>query len=309
LHAQRNSRCDTQRPFKYEVWWQAYADFPSVVRTVWRVKMPGQDTWSNVKSKLKSSQSACRQWRKTHSNPTEALILQKTSVLGVLQEEANEESMGLVKSLQVEINDLIEIEDLKWRQRAKQNWLKHGDKNSKFFHACVNHRRRNNMLLKIQNLEGGMCSNQMVVEEAFMSYFKGVFWSNGIDNVELCLSEMPRRIYEEMNCRLLQPCTSKEAGIALQQMGPFKAPGPDGFSAAFYQQNWPSIGNEVCSAISDFIQLGHMDGEINSTNIVLIPKKTNPVSVKDFRPISLCNVICKLTYFFKKKINRCLYYF
>jgi hypothetical protein len=204
LQDQRNCRRDRQRPFKYEVWWQAYANFPRVVRTVWRVKMPGRDSWSNVKSKLMSSQSACRQWRKTRSDPTEALISQKTSALGVLLEEADEESLGLVKSLQVEINDLIELEDLKWRQRAKQNWLKHGDKNSKFFHACVNHKRRNNMLLKIQNLEGGMCSGQMAVEEAFfMYYFKGVFRSNGIENVEFCLSQMPRRISEEMNCRLL----------------------------------------------------------------------------------------------------------
>ncbi|XP_062172125.1 uncharacterized protein LOC133877747 [Alnus glutinosa] len=117
LHAQRNGSRVRQRPF-YEVWWQAYADFPRVVRTVWRVKMLRRDTWSNVKSKLMSSQYACRQWRKTHSDPTEALILQKTSVLGVLQEEADEESMVLVKSLQLEINDLIELKDLKWRQRA-----------------------------------------------------------------------------------------------------------------------------------------------------------------------------------------------
>jgi hypothetical protein len=70
----------------------------------------------------------------------------------------------------VEINDLIELEDLKWRQRSKQNWLKHGDKNSKFFHACVNHRRQNNMLLKIQNLEGGMCSGQMAVEGIYVLF-------------------------------------------------------------------------------------------------------------------------------------------
>jgi len=84
-------------------------------------------------------------------------------------------------------------------------------------------------------------------------------------------------------------------GIALQQMGPLKASGPDGFSATFYQQNWPSIGKEVCFAVSDFIRLGHMDWEIDRINIVLIPKKTNPMLVKDFRPISLCNVIYKLT--------------
>jgi hypothetical protein len=82
--------------------------------------MPRRDFWSNVKSKLMSSQSACRQWRKTHSDPTEALISQKTNALGVLQEEADEESLGLVKSLQEEINDLIELEDLKWRQRASK---------------------------------------------------------------------------------------------------------------------------------------------------------------------------------------------
>jgi hypothetical protein len=37
-----------------------------------------------------------------------------------------------------------------------------------------------------------------------------------------------------------------------------------------------------------------MDEEVNLTYIVLIPKKNNPVSV-NFQPISLCNVLYKIT--------------
>jgi hypothetical protein len=106
---------------------------------------------------------------------------------------------------------------------------------------------------------------------------------------------LSRKITSEMNAQLLQPCTPEEVSTTLQNMGLFKASGPDGFLAAFYQHNWARIGDEVCHAISNFISLGYMDVEINTTHIVLVPEKPNPTLMTDFRPISLCNVIYRLT--------------
>ena len=77
-------------------------------------------------------------------------------------------------------------------------------------------------------------------------------------------------------------------------MDPMKAPGPDGFSKEFFQQNWEMVGPRVCSAVMKFLNNAEMEGAINSTNIVLIPKIKNPRCVSDFRPISLCNVFYKL---------------
>lgn len=43
-----------------------------------------------------------------------------------------------------------------------------------------------------------------------------------------------------------------------------------------------------------FLNRGGLPEGINHTTIVLIPKVKNPQNIKEFRPISLCNVVYKL---------------
>lgn len=50
----------------------------------------------------------------------------------------------------------------------------------------------------------------------------------------------------------------------------------------------------MTNAVINFFEDGIMPEGINETVIVLIPKGNNPQSIKDYRPISLCNVINKV---------------
>lgn len=46
--------------------------------------------------------------------------------------------------------------------------------------------------------------------------------------------------------------------------------------------------------VRKFFETGHIDQNLHSTNIALIPKKKNPMCMTDLRPNSLCNVVYKI---------------
>jgi len=76
-------------------------------------------------------------------------------------------------------------------------------------------------------------------------------------------------------------------------MNPYKAPGPDGFEASFYQQHWTILKEQLYAAIKDFFGSGKLLKEFNHAFIALIPKVDNPETTSQFRPISLCNTFYK----------------
>lgn len=93
---------------------------------------------------------------------------------------------------------------------------------------------------------------------------------------------------------LCAPFTAEEIKKTLFDMHLDKSPEPDGMSAFFYQKYWSVFGQEVISASLAILNDGAHIDKWNDTIVTLISKLKNPMSLKDYRPISLCNVGCKI---------------
>ncbi|XP_019176908.1 PREDICTED: uncharacterized protein LOC109172215 [Ipomoea nil] len=170
-------------------------------------------------------------------------------------------------------------EDVFWRQRAKQHWLRGADANTKFFHRYGSHRKKKNTLSRLMNNNGDWVEGE-AMRGIIMDYFDHIFCSEHPGDGVNFLEGIAPRVTQEHNEALLRPFECEEVKTALFAMFPDKAPGLDGMNPDFYQQFWDVYRN--------------FPPGLNNTDVVLIPKKSVPELVSDLRPIALSNVVYRI---------------
>ena len=126
------------------------------------------------------------------------------------------------------------------------------------------------------------------------NYFEDIFSSDRCERMEECLNAVLHKMSPNMINVLSSEFSVDEVKMVLFQIGPTKAPRPDGMNAHFYKKFWHIVGTDVTHAVLDFLNNSNMLTDINYTHIVLIPKINSPKKMSNYRPISLCNVIYKI---------------
>ena len=126
-------------------------------------------------------------------------------------------------------------------------------------------------------------------------FYTHLFTSSNPQELDRVLEGVDVVVTKPMRADLAKPFTSEEVGVAIKEMALLKAPGPDGMPSLFYQTYWIDIDMDVAQAVLFCLNTRPILKSINHTFITLIPKVINPERISDFRPISLCNVIYKIT--------------
>ena len=102
------------------------------------------------------------------------------------------------------------------------------------------------------------------------------------------------KLDEQEAASLELPFTEEEVVSALHELNGEKAPGSDGYTVAFWLFSWDTIKDEVMVVFRDFFVTSKFVKSLNSTFLVMDPKKEAVDDFKDFRPISLVGSLYKL---------------
>ncbi|GAU45928.1 hypothetical protein TSUD_100050 [Trifolium subterraneum] len=279
------------RPFRFEAAWIDHKDYSTLVDRAWN------SSNHNIVTALNTVKHDSINFnhevfgnifrRKRH---IESIL---KGVQSYLERVDSLSQVLLEKELQREYNHTLFQEEMLWFQKSREQWVKLGDKNSSFFHAQTIIRRKRNRIHKLQLPNGAWSSDSSILQQEAQNYFKNLFSSSQHSTSSSFNIGTHPTIDEDRRISLSKLVTKEEVTAALNSMKPYKAPGTDGFQCIFFKQYWHIVGDDVFDLVKTTFHIDYFDPTISNTLISLIPKIDPPTTYRDFRLISLCNIVYK----------------
>lgn len=118
-------------PFCFEESWIFSEDCRPIVDQIWS---DTQHVPNHVQRKFDCCQMQFGIWRVATVSGVQKELQSKAQLLYHSQVNGDANNVEDVPQLRKDIATLLKQEELAWKQRAKQQWLKHEDQNSRFFH-------------------------------------------------------------------------------------------------------------------------------------------------------------------------------
>ncbi|RVW16207.1 Transposon TX1 uncharacterized 149 kDa protein [Vitis vinifera] len=285
-------------PFRFENMWLQHPSFKESFGSWWR-EFQGNG-WEGHKfmRKLQFVKAKLKEWNKDsfgELNERKKSILSDLANFDTLEQEGGLSPKLLVQRAlrKGELEELILREEIHWRKKARVKWVKEGDCNSNFFHKVANGRRNRKFIKVLENERALMLNNSESIKEEILRYFEKLYASP---------SEEPWRvegldwspISGESASRLESPFTEEEISKAIFQLDRDKAPGPDDFTIAVFQDCWEVIKEDLVRVFAKFHRSGIINQSTNASFIVLLPKKSMSKKISYYIPISLITSLYKI---------------
>ncbi|GJY70863.1 putative RNA-directed DNA polymerase [Tanacetum coccineum] len=160
-----------------------------------------------------------------------------------------------------------------------------GDENSHFFHGMLNS-KLNHSRINGLNILGPWITNPVLIKNHIYQFYESKFKETS-NRRPTFTSNLFKHISVEDSNLLDRTITPQEIKDAIWDCGGDKAPGPDGFTFKFIKKHWEIIKDDIIAYVKEFENTAYIPRGCNSSFITLIPKIDDPLTIGEFRPISL----------------------
>lgn len=99
------------------------------------------------------------------------------------EEQPIDEVLVEITDIKLTLNLEADKEEIFWEQRVRVNWLKLGDRNTSFFHAVANSRKKFNKIYGLKDENGRWVEDKELVE-VVSRYFQDLFQTIATDNCD-----------------------------------------------------------------------------------------------------------------------------
>ncbi|RVW12481.1 hypothetical protein CK203_093456 [Vitis vinifera] len=224
-------------PFRFENMWLKEEGFKELLRGWWQ-GFNCSGSYSFVLSeKLKALKVKLKNWNKEVFGKVGVNLRMALGRVSFWDDQErqrtlNEQELEARKEAKEEFKKWAIMEEISWRQKSRQIWLKEGDKNTGFFHKMANSNSRRNCLKKIK-VRGVWLSDEQDIQ-------RGVV-----------------RAYQDL------------------------LSDPGGWHPSMSSLEFDSIGREEAARLEEMFSWKR---SLNSTFLVLVPKKGGAEDLRDYRP-------------------------
>ncbi|TXG53848.1 hypothetical protein EZV62_019104 [Acer yangbiense] len=196
--------------FRFETYWLKEEDIGRVIMEAWKEKGPSNSAQDFI-CKLNQCASRLIGWSKTRfKNLSNQITVKNREIENLYKSCEKDGVMAVIKELEKTVEELLDCEELFWKQRSRADWLEVGDRNSKFFHARASARKKKKSTHMLYNNEGRIEDTNEGMARVIQDYFHSLFQSSNpfptdISKASECISSCFNQTQrEELNMAFIE---------------------------------------------------------------------------------------------------------
>ena len=219
-------------PFRFENMWLKFEGFKDLLRDWWQsLHFSGSFSFI-LASKLKALKGILKACNKEVFGRVDLKKKEALSRISFWNDVEKEKELSLEEvekreKAREDFKEWVDLEEVSWRHKSREIWLKEGDRNTGFFHRIVNSHRRRNSISSIR-INGRRLVKEAEVKEGLVGAFQSLLstsnnWRPPYPDLYFNL------IGADQTAKLEEMFTEEEILAAVSGLNDDKAPGPNGF--------------------------------------------------------------------------------